>query len=187
MKTTEAKELRNAKLRAQRVAPRVSIDSIDSVLQTTPTGRYAVSIEAVGPVAFLFSNYFFKLKTTEALEIPVRIEQSEVSKAQYVLDFNAEKNGPLHKQSWVIKQAEKFHKDMESFKQFFCTNCLELWPSNLCNCKQCKSNKNLFSAINDMVPDFSMSVEIKLLFEQLVEDNGRRDADIPCSANYVNI
>ena len=75
----------------------------------------------------------------------------QLDKKTYLKEFNARINGPLHEQEWAKIEALTFHTNISKLKQFFCTNCNELWPSTINYCKSCKVDKLLFSKENDMV------------------------------------
>jgi hypothetical protein len=63
---------------------------------------------------------------------------------------------------------EEFHNKLAKMKNFYCTNCGEMWPTNTEICQTCRKNEKLFTVENDMKPDLDeLPPNIKLLFEQL--------------------
>ncbi len=75
-------------------------------------------------------------------------KEIQVLKSVYFEEFSHHENGPLHCQHWVVSDAYQFHRSMADFKQFFCTNCHEMWPTTLGFCKQCKDDRIMFSENN---------------------------------------
>ena len=64
------------------------------------------------------------------------------------MEFDAEKNGPLHQQKWAIDEMKKFNDYMYTYNQYFCLNCHEMWPSTLSKCIQCSKDGLKFSKVN---------------------------------------
>ncbi len=65
----------------------------------------------------------------------------------YLKTFNEEISGPLHEQAWVQDEFSRFNDQMDSLKQFFCSNCHELWPTSEPECKQCKISPIRYSKV----------------------------------------
>ncbi len=74
-------------------------------------------------------------------------EQNITSKSTYLKEFNSTKNGPLDKQPWVIKEMKNFHLQINKLKQFYCSNCCEMWPTTTNRCDQCRVNKIKYTKV----------------------------------------
>ncbi|RNA34788.1 ATP-dependent DNA helicase PIF1 [Brachionus plicatilis] len=94
--------------------------------------------------------------------------QTKLDKEKYIKEFDSSKNGPLHEQDWVQNEFDKYYQNIDELKQFYCTNCHELWPTKTNYCQQCKDDKIKYSKENDMVPGIDdLPDEIKIHFEEL--------------------
>lgn len=91
-----------------------------------------------------------------------------LTKEEYLKEFNSKKNGPLHEQLWVKEKVKKFHEKIDQLKQFYCTNCQEMWPSFINYCKECQKDQLKFSKENLMSPNFEeIPDDIRKHLEQL--------------------
>ncbi|CAF1086025.1 unnamed protein product [Brachionus calyciflorus] len=85
--------------------------------------------------------------------IHIAFRENFVSKEIYLKEFNADKNGPLHKQPWVTQEIKKFHESMREYESFYCNDCSELWPTKLAKCETCYAAPKRYTNFNDMNPD----------------------------------
>jgi hypothetical protein len=80
-------------------------------------------------------------------------------------EFNSQKNGPLHEQTWALNKMKKFVNKIYSLNQFYCISCKESWPSYVTYCKKCQKS-NIYTAGNNMDPLIDiMPNHIKKVFE----------------------
>ena len=94
--------------------------------------------------------------------------KNKVPKKEYLKKFNSLLNGELHEQDWVGEELKQFHATIDSLKQFYCSNCNELWPNIKEQCLTCKKDVKKFSIENDMKPNHDdLPIDIKKLFEEL--------------------
>ncbi|RNA24395.1 ATP-dependent DNA helicase PIF1 [Brachionus plicatilis] len=108
-----------------------------------------------------------QLTNDNNLYTQTRPHSSEMSKDQYLKEFNENKNGPLHEQKWVIEELKEFYSSLKKFDPFFCNNCHELWPTKHKSCDTC-SVSNRFTDKNDMIPGHHLLTdEIKKCFFDL--------------------
>lgn len=86
-------------------------------------------------------------------------------------EFNSEKNGHLHNQSWVKRQIKNFQFELKKLKQYYCDRCHESWPTTKNCCTTCSKDKErLFSRLNNMIPLLDeLPPQIQKDFEDLTQ------------------
>ncbi len=83
-------------------------------------------------------------------------------------EFDCSTNEPLLEQNWAVDGVVEFNKAIRKLKQFHCSNCKSMWPSEKPKCSTCSNNNKKFSTVNNMVLNFEdLSAEVQLAFEQL--------------------
>eukprot|EP01084_Bolivina_argentea_P220321 373413_1 len=109
---------------------------------------------------------------SEIYNPPIPNHYKNVSKQQYMKDFDAAKHGPLHEQEWVIAELEAYDKARAKWTMKKCHRCKngriatarlkkELWWCNRCWAERRKVLENngdvdshifLYSSENNMDP-----------------------------------
>jgi hypothetical protein len=96
----------------------------------------------------------------------------DLSRAEYLKEFDADKNGPIHNQIWAINAMYKFHNNLYKLNQYHCKKCNEMWPSIHNECHTCSllklQDQHMFTDHNNMDPKLDyLPVNVKHLFESL--------------------
>jgi hypothetical protein len=100
-------------------------------------------------------------------------QSEQLNKNEYLNQFNSNKYGSLHDQTWTKNIIKEYHKGISELNQFYCSNCHEMWPtsSNLQQmelCSNCKKDRIIYSNENNMIPEIdSLPENVKEAFDQL--------------------
>lgn len=77
-----------------------------------------------------------KRKNTESSTRPKKRRKTNIhpdldpNQINYLKEFDAAKNGPLHQQSWIKENIADFHKKQKQYELVQCQQCKDRWYSN---------------------------------------------------------
>ena len=68
------------------------------------------------------------IRPTKRRKTNINLSPNQIN---YLNEFDAAKNGPLHQQSWVKENIAKFHQKQKEYQLFQCKQCKDRWyPDN---------------------------------------------------------